>query len=67
MQDRVDDYQAMGVSHIWVLDPWKRHGYVASSRGFEQPLDQSLSIPGTSIYVSLTEVFAELDENGTQN
>ena len=62
LQERVDDYQAMGVEHIWVIDPWKRRAYVATSRHFEQPADQNLSIPGTRVIVSLIDVFAELDQ-----
>ena len=62
LQDRVDDYQSMGVHHIWVVDPWKRHGYIATTRSFEQPQDGVLAITGTSIQVALSDLFAELDE-----
>ena len=62
LQERVDDYARMGVENIWVIDPWKRHGYYAGSRGFEQPEDGVLRIAGTDIAISLAEVFAELDE-----
>jgi Uma2 family endonuclease len=59
---RVDDYAAMGVPHIWVVDPWSREAYYASPRGFQQPEDGHLRIPNTPIDVALAEVFAELDE-----
>jgi Uma2 family endonuclease len=62
LQERVDDYQAMGVQNIWVIDPWKRHGYIATTRGFEQPQDGVLAIAGTAIRISLSAVFTELDE-----
>ncbi len=62
LQERVDDYQAMGIEHIWVIDPWKRHGYLASTRGFEQPAEGMLSISGMPIRIALADVFAELDE-----
>jgi Uma2 family endonuclease len=62
LQERVDDYARMGVENIWVIDPWKRHGYYAGSRGFEQPADGVLRIAGTNIAISLAGVFAELDE-----
>ncbi len=62
-QERVDDYEGMGVGHIWVIDPWKRHGYFASSRGFTQPEDKVLSIEGMSITLDLQEIFAEIDED----
>ena len=51
----------MGVEHIWVIDPWMRIGYYASTRGFVQPDDGFLQIEGTPISVSLAEAFAELD------
>jgi Uma2 family endonuclease len=62
LQERVDDYQGMGIKNIWVIDPWKRHGYLATTRGFEQPADGVLAIAGTPISVVLKDVFAELDE-----
>jgi Uma2 family endonuclease len=62
VQERANDYAAMGVEHIWILDPWMRVGYYASQRGFQQPEDGVLRISGTPIAISLAEVFAELDE-----
>jgi Uma2 family endonuclease len=61
LQERVDDYQSMGIRNIWVIDPWKRHGYVATTRGFEQPMDGILAIEGTPIRIVLKDIFAELD------
>jgi Uma2 family endonuclease len=63
LQERVDDYAGMGVQSIWAIDPWKRHGYVATTRGFDQPQDGIFSVPETPIRISLGEVFAELDES----
>lgn len=63
LQLRVNDYAAMGVQHIWAIDPWKRLGYYASISGFDQPKDGILSIQGTPIAITLAEVFAELDED----
>jgi Uma2 family endonuclease len=63
IQKRVDDYVGMGVEHVWAVDPWKRVGYYASAEGFREPVDGVLRIEGTPIAVSLTEVFAELDED----
>jgi Uma2 family endonuclease len=62
LQERVNDYAAMGTEHIWAVDPWGRAGYYASTRGFQQPEDGVLRIVGTPIGISLAEVFAELDE-----
>ena len=62
IQERVNDYAAMGVDNIWAVDPTGRVGYYASRRGFQQPDDGILRISGTPIEISLAEVFAELDE-----
>ncbi|RXS97830.1 Uma2 family endonuclease [Silvibacterium dinghuense] len=61
IRQRVDDYLAMGTEHVWVVDPELRKGYVCSSRGFEEPENGVLAIPGSEIQVVLSELFAELD------
>ena len=58
--DRVNDYAAMGVEHIWVIDPWKRLAYYGSPNGYRAEA-VSLSIPGTPITISVPELFARLD------
>ncbi len=62
LQERVDDYAAMGVGHIWALDPMRRRAYIASAAGFVQPQGRELIVEGTPIRISLDELFAELDE-----
>jgi Uma2 family endonuclease len=61
VRQRVDDYLKFGTEHVWVVDPELRKAYVATSRGFEEPADDVLAIPGTEIRVVLSELFAELD------
>ena len=61
LQERVNDYAAMGVKNIWAVDPWKRIAYICTKRGLQQPEDGFLRVPGTPIEVELREVFAELD------
>ena len=61
MQDRVDDYVALGVEHIWFIDPIRRKAYHASKQGFD-PVAGVLAVPGTAISIPLAEVFAELDD-----
>ena len=63
VQERVNDFAGMGVENIWVINPWERVAYYASMKGFDQPGDGVLRVPGTSISVVLQDVFAELDEN----
>jgi len=60
VQNRVDDYASMGVENIWVVDPWKRLGYYASTAGCVQPEDGVLRVPGTQVAVPLADLFAEL-------
>lgn len=62
LQEKVNEFAALGVKNIWAIDPWKQLGYYASTRGFEQPIDGVLRVEGTPIEISLTEIFAELDE-----
>ena len=59
---QVDDYLAMGVEQVWVVDPWTRVGYHATADGYVLPEDGLLRVPGTEIAVSLTDLFAAMDE-----
>ncbi len=61
VRQRVDDYLNFGTEHVWIIDPELRKAYVATSRGFEEPVNGVLTIPGTEIRVVLSELFAELD------
>jgi Uma2 family endonuclease len=63
IQTRTDEYRAMGTEHTWVVDPWLRLGYIASSSGLEHPADGIFTVPGTPIRLVLADLFAELDEN----
>ncbi len=62
MQERVDDYAAMGIAHIWIIDPLRRIAYIGSTNGFRRIEDNKLAIPDTNIAITLSEVFAELDD-----
>ena len=59
MQDRIDDYLAMGVEHIWSLNPRNRRAYVADAQGLHAV--EELAVPGTGIRVATQEVFAGLN------
>lgn len=61
MQERVDEYAAMGVQTIWLIDPFLRHAWFGSMKGFERVTD-TLTVEGTSVAVELAAVFAELDD-----
>ena len=64
MQDRVDDYKAMGVRQVWVIDPLRHKAYMASERGFLQPEENMLTVDGIEIVVPLDEMFAALPSRG---
>jgi len=62
MQERAEDYDAMGVGYIWIFDPVRHRVWRATSSGLQKESEHELSVEGTSIHISLDEVFAELDE-----
>ena len=55
--ERLDDYAAMGVSNIWVIEPHARRGYVYSSDGFIEAKDGILRVADSEIAVPLASIF----------
>jgi Uma2 family endonuclease len=62
IQERVEDYLAMGVQAVWVVDPQRRRAYETLPNGALQPVPSTLTLAGTEIRIPLADVFAELDE-----
>ena len=62
IQERVEDYLAMGVQAVWVVDPQRRRAYETLPSGALQPVPAELTLAGTGICIPLADVFAELDE-----
>ena len=65
IQERVEDYLAMGVQAVWVIDPRRRRAYHSFLQNAPPALQQvigSLTVPGTPIAVPIAEIFAELDD-----
>jgi Uma2 family endonuclease len=60
-QARIEDYIAFGVEHIWIFDPERRVAFTASASGLHPVRSDELTVPGTSIRVVISELFAELD------
>ncbi|CAN5439501.1 hypothetical protein BH10ACI4_BH10ACI4_38700 [soil metagenome] len=56
----------MGVGAIWVIDPYTRHAWVASTTGLQETPNGEFTMEGTPIRISLANVFAEFDEIQTQ-
>jgi Uma2 family endonuclease len=61
MLDRCNDYLNFGVRHVWVFDPLKREAFVCDQEGLRPSAVDSLTVPETSIYLPLQQIFAELD------
>lgn len=55
--DRLEDYHAMGVRNIWVIDPATQKGFDWVSGWHERERFEAV---GTAIYLDLPELFAEL-------
>lgn len=62
IQERVEDYLAMGVPAVWVVDPRRRRAYEAIPTGALQPALMELTVAGTEIRIPVPDIFAELDE-----
>jgi Uma2 family endonuclease len=57
-QERAQDYRAMGVETVWIIDPKTRSGRMCS--GAEWVENARLEVKGTPLYVDLPEVFSQL-------
>ena len=55
------DYHAMGVAHIWLIDPIRRVAYTFGADGLLPADPANLSVPGTPIHLDITKGFAKLD------
>jgi len=58
MQERISDYLAFGVSHVWVLDPRTKRAYDYTAGGMHEPKDSVLRIENSQIAVPLAEIFS---------
>lgn len=58
MQERIDDYLAFGVRHVWVIDPRTRRAFEYTAEGMREAKDGILSTSKPDIRV----VLAELEE-----
>jgi len=58
---RLQDYLAMGIENLWVLDPTERVAYTYTSAGLKLIDTTRLTIPNSPIYLDLPEIFSALD------
>lgn len=57
VQDRIDDYFAMGVPNVWVVDPARRCAYYATAAGDLHRVTGALRTGEPSLEVPLVEIF----------
>jgi Uma2 family endonuclease len=63
MRERLDDYLAMGVEHIWCFEPEAREVRRYTAKGFDRVTEPDLTVPGTAIRISIAEVFSALEQD----
>ena len=62
LRERIDDYLNMGTKHVWLIDPFNRKAWAATPSGYDEIGTGEFVVPGTTIRISPTEIFSELDE-----
>jgi Uma2 family endonuclease len=60
-EERAQDYWAMGVETVWIIDPKTRSGRMCS--GADWVGARRLEVRGTPIYVELDELFSKLESS----
>jgi|SRR5665213_1943860 len=59
LQERFDDYLAMGVTNLWVLDPSMRRGWSITREGHFEALDGILRTSDGRVEMPIAELFAQ--------
>jgi len=58
---RNQDYIQFNIPNVWIIDPKTRSAWYDTSSGLKPVENNQLSVPGTPIRISVSELFAELD------
>ena len=58
---RLDDFVAMGVEHLWIVDPMDRSAATYTRVGMKPVEGTRLEIAGTGIWMDVGEMFGLLD------
>jgi Uma2 family endonuclease len=61
MQDRFDDYLAMGVPDVWALDPKSRRAWRITRAGHLEALDGSLRTDDDRVILRIADLFSSED------
>jgi len=59
-QARLDDYRAMGIANLWVIDPMRRKAYDCSHGGW-QPVEK-FAIANSPVEIPLDPLWKKLEE-----
>jgi Uma2 family endonuclease len=57
-QERAQDYRAMGVETVWIIDPKTRTGRMCAGREWVEA--ERLEVKGSALYVNLSEIFSQV-------
>ena len=57
---RAEDYRAMGVDNVWIIDPTTRSGRMC--RGLAWLAADRLEIPGTPLFLDLPQLFKKIGD-----
>ncbi|MDR3772361.1 MAG: Uma2 family endonuclease [Terracidiphilus sp.] len=57
-QERAQDYRAMGVETVWIIDPKTRSGRMCSAAEWVE--SSRLVVKGTPLYVNLPDILSQL-------
>ena len=60
MHEKVDDYLAMGVRHVWLIDPSTRHAYDFTTDGMREAEGGLLKVTSSNIVVPMAEIFRQV-------
>jgi len=58
-QERAQDYQAMGVETVWIIDPKTRTGRMCSGSKWVEA--KRLEVAGTPMFVELDDIFNQIN------
>ncbi len=59
---RTQEYQQMGVAHIWIVDPLTRETWTLDANGGALPMvGDAFTVLGTPVRLSIHDIFEEID------
>jgi len=59
-QERAQDYRAMGVETVWIIDPKTRTGRMCFDNEWVE--SARLEVRGTALYIDLADLFQQLEQ-----